>query len=135
MNKKENLKLKDVEILDENVLKMSTFPFGSASGSEFGSFEGSGRKFPCNGCPDNECGENSDCGAHKVCVKGGDCGWLNMCSWTKCRNMDHNELECEYKDLGKSCNYLWVDGNYYKGYCSQNSFAKAPYCAPTFHNN
>ena len=130
MSKTENLKLKDVEVLDESMLKMTTYSFGSSpngNDDEYSSYFGSDEEYgsnwatgwPCN-CPEHDCDKNEDCengyGSRAFCMKDAYCGpGSGYIWWTyrKCRAQTEHERVCYGQPEKKYC---WVNG--VRGVCS-----------------
>jgi hypothetical protein len=119
LNEIENLTIRDLMTYSSS----SSGNSGSSgtSGSSGGSDEsGSGPFY--TPCPEDECSSANPCPSSGVCIKGGDCGFLNLSSWNKCRPQTQQEEACNGKRLGDYCHILQSNGNYNPGKCSNYGY-------------
>lgn len=132
MKKLEELNLNEAEVLDRSAFMAYSSTSGT-SGSSGGTSGGSGSSGSdssgiCSSCPKDECEKDSDCGSSKICYSKA-CGFLDLCSYKKCRDMNNVENACEGKDLCDTCTSKSNDGSYtFTGKCSRLGFNGILFC-------
>lgn len=125
MSKTEKLKLREIEVLNDNELKTRSIYAYSGSGSGNGSGSGSGSGV---GSGKDECRTNSDCGSGRLCVSVSS-GFLGMSTIKKCRDMNNVERSCEGKSLCDDCRSYSNNGSYvFTGKCSKLGYSGILFC-------